>query len=120
MFYVEDILLTGTSLATISALKQQLDVIFSIKDLGDTIFFLGLEISRDKHRILIHQRKYMMDILTNAEIAGCKPTIAPFLLAVNLIKIVGIELLDPSFYKWIVRRLFYLRLTRLDLSFPVH
>lgn len=43
--YVDDIILTGTNTDAIQALKTHLHEVFSIKDLGQLHFFLGMEVS---------------------------------------------------------------------------
>lgn len=44
--YVDDILLTGDNLTIIADLKAALRAKFSIKDLGEAKYYLGLEVSR--------------------------------------------------------------------------
>ncbi|KAL0306939.1 UNVERIFIED_CONTAM: hypothetical protein Sradi_6111200 [Sesamum radiatum] len=44
--YVDDVLIAGPSKAMITELKQDLDNLFTIKDLGVAKYFLGLEIAR--------------------------------------------------------------------------
>lgn len=42
--YVDDIILTGDNLPIFHSLKHHLDVTFSIKDLGELSFFLGIDV----------------------------------------------------------------------------
>ncbi|KAL0325416.1 UNVERIFIED_CONTAM: Retrovirus-related Pol polyprotein from transposon RE1 [Sesamum radiatum] len=62
LVYVDDILVTGTSEVHLHNVKQYLDRLFSIKDLGPAKYFLGLELARSPHGLLITQRKYLQDI----------------------------------------------------------
>lgn len=46
LVYVDDMLVTGTSLSQIQHVKKALDVAFTMKDLGDLNYFLGVEITK--------------------------------------------------------------------------
>ena len=63
LIYVDDLVLTGTDLAEIQQLNQSLDAKFSIKDLGILKYFLGFEVARSTSGIVLHQRKYCLDLL---------------------------------------------------------
>ena len=60
---MDDILLTGSNLSTIQALKQHLHSSFGIKDLGLMHYFLGIEVSYLPTGIVLSQNKYTKDIL---------------------------------------------------------
>lgn len=47
ILYVDDMLLTGPHEAELTLVKQYLDSVFSIKDLGLAKYFLGVEIARN-------------------------------------------------------------------------
>ncbi|KAF5463501.1 hypothetical protein F2P56_019408, partial [Juglans regia] len=77
LVYVDDILLASDSLIEIQLLKTFLHDKFTIKDLGELKYFLGLEIARSKTGISICQRKYVLDILEQTGILGARPTAFP-------------------------------------------
>lgn len=47
---------------------------FEIKDLGRFRYFLGMEIAKSKRGIIVSQRKYILDILQDMGMLGCKLT----------------------------------------------
>nr|GEV75433.1 cysteine-rich RLK (receptor-like protein kinase) 8 [Tanacetum cinerariifolium] len=55
--YVYDILLTGNNLKLINHIQHQLDVAFSIKDLGSLNYYMGIEFLRNDKGITMTQRK---------------------------------------------------------------
>ena len=63
LVYVDDLLLTGDDTSCLSHLKAQLHAVFTIKDLGLTRYFLGIELARSYSGILLNQRKYVLDML---------------------------------------------------------
>ncbi|KAL2251563.1 UNVERIFIED_CONTAM: Retrovirus-related Pol polyprotein from transposon RE2 [Sesamum indicum] len=75
--YVDDVLVTGPSIADISQVKTYLYRLFTIKDLGDTRYFLGLEIARGDSGIFISQTKYIMDIIRDTGLVQAKSVSTP-------------------------------------------
>ncbi|KAL0404611.1 UNVERIFIED_CONTAM: Retrovirus-related Pol polyprotein from transposon RE1 [Sesamum radiatum] len=62
LVYIDDILLTGPSMDAIKIVKDYLHALFTIKDIGDARYFLGLEIARnsiDPYRRLIGRLLYL-------------------------------------------------------------
>jgi Reverse transcriptase (RNA-dependent DNA polymerase) len=50
---VDDILLIGSDISTLDEVKSSLKKMFSMKDLGETTYILGIKIYRDKSQKLI-------------------------------------------------------------------
>ncbi|KAL0395169.1 UNVERIFIED_CONTAM: Retrovirus-related Pol polyprotein from transposon RE1 [Sesamum latifolium] len=119
LVYVDDILLTGTSEDSLRAVKQYLDSLFTIKDLGNAKYFLGLELARSDHGLHITQHKYLQDILVDTAMENAKPASTPFSSGLQLTSDVGSPLLLPDKYRRLAGRLLYLGFTRLDISFHV-
>ncbi|KAL0419082.1 UNVERIFIED_CONTAM: Retrovirus-related Pol polyprotein from transposon RE2 [Sesamum radiatum] len=65
LVYVDDILITGSSLSTIQNIKTYLHELFTIKDLGDARYSFGLEIARDSSGTYLAQTKCTLDIITD-------------------------------------------------------
>ncbi|XP_059658805.1 uncharacterized mitochondrial protein AtMg00810-like [Cornus florida] len=77
LVYVDDILIGGDNIDEIKALKATLNAQFRIKDLGFPKYFLGIEIARSSRGILLYQRKYSLDILTDMGMLGCRSARTP-------------------------------------------
>jgi hypothetical protein len=52
---------------------------FTLKDLGDLHYFLGIEVTRTLNGIVVTQEKYAYDLFKRAEMVDCKP-VGPLLL----------------------------------------
>ena len=55
-----------------SIVKKKLANDFKIKDLGSLKYFLGMEFARSKSDILVNQRKYILDLLKETGLLGCR------------------------------------------------
>ena len=53
ILYVDDILLIGNDIVFLESIKRYLDNSFSMTDLGDAAYILGITIYRDRSRRLI-------------------------------------------------------------------
>lgn len=65
LVYVDDVIIAGNNRKEIQKVKDYLHSVFSIKDLGATKYFLGVEINRTKSGTFLSQRKYILDILND-------------------------------------------------------
>ena len=70
---MDDIAITGNDQDGIKKLKQHLFSHFQTKDLGKLKYFLGIEITQFNSGVVISQRKYTLDILTETGMLDCKP-----------------------------------------------
>lgn len=61
--YVDDLLITGSHDKSTSRFKSELMSEFEMTDLGVMTYFLGIEIHKSKVGLLMHQRRYALDIL---------------------------------------------------------
>ena len=56
-------IVTSTSPKEVEKLQSHLAKEFEMKDLGTLKYFLGIEVSRSKHKLFLSQRKYTLDLL---------------------------------------------------------
>ena len=70
---MDNIIITGSDQDGIRKLKQHLFNKFQTKYLGKLKYFLGIEIAQFKSGMVVSQRKYILDILEETGILGCKP-----------------------------------------------
>jgi hypothetical protein len=75
--YVDDIVITGDDIEEIKCLKEKLGKAFEVKDLGPLRYFLGIEIARSSRGIVLSRRKYVLDLLTETGMLGCRPCNSP-------------------------------------------
>ena len=70
LVYVDDIILTGSSSSLIQQITTQLNSTFSLKQLGQLDYFLGIEIKYLPDRsLLMTQSKYVRDLLHRTHMA---------------------------------------------------
>jgi len=119
LVYVDDLLITGDDVSSITQIKAKLHEAFTIKDLGLARYFLGIEIARSSTGTFLNQRKYIQDILADAGLTVAKPAKFPMAKGLKLSVETGVLLEDPESYRRIVGRLLYLTLTRPDISYVV-
>ncbi|RVW54234.1 Retrovirus-related Pol polyprotein from transposon TNT 1-94 [Vitis vinifera] len=117
--YVDDIILSGNDMGELQNLKKYLSEEFEVKDLGNLKYFLGMEVARSRKGIVVSQRKYILDLLKETGMLGCKPIDTPM----DSQKKLGIEKestpVDRGRYQRLVGRLIYLSHTRPDIGFAV-
>ncbi|KAG8491054.1 hypothetical protein CXB51_014208 [Gossypium anomalum] len=117
--YVDDIILTGDDSSEIVRLKEFLGTEFELKDLGNLKYFLGMEVAMTQTGISISQRKYVLDLLSEVSLMGCKPAETPMEFNLKLGTDEDGEEIDRGRYQRLVGRLIYLSHTRPDIAFSV-
>jgi len=116
--YVDDIVITGDDVEEIRYLKENLGKAFEVKDLGPLKYFLGIEIARSPKGIVLSQRKYVLDLLTETGMLGCRPSSTP-IDRNHQISAESRDSFNKETYQRLVGRLIYLCHTRPDISYAV-
>ena len=108
--YVDDVLVivTCNNSEEIMALKQLLDDRFKIKDLGTLNFFLGLEFLSVPNGLIMHQHKYIKELLAEYSIEDCKHVHSPLPSKLKPLFTSDDPLPDPTVYRQLIGKLNFL------------
>jgi len=117
LVYVDDIVLASNSLDEIDHLKSSLHSHFHIRDLGKLKYFLGLEVAHSSTGLPLCQRKYCMDLISDASLFNSKSSFTPMDPSLRLHHDSSAPLEDPLPYRCLVGRLIYLTNKRPDIAF---
>jgi hypothetical protein len=115
--YVDDLVITGSSLATVEDFKEM--KVFLMSDLGLLSFYLDIEVRQDTGGITLRQTHYARKILEMAGMVDCKAAATPMEERLRLSRDSTTEVVDATKYRRIVGSLWYLVHTRLDLAYDV-
>ena len=72
LVYVDYIVLIGNNTSVIDTFVQALSAKFSLKDLGNLNYFLGVEVIPHNKGLFLSQHKYISDILSRTNMSGAK------------------------------------------------
>jgi hypothetical protein len=119
LVYVDDIIVASSSDQATQALLLDLQKEFSLKDLDNLHYFLGIEVTKKKNGLLLTQEKYASDLLKRVGMSNCKPVATPLSTSEKLSLYEGTPLgsHDATNYRSVVGALQYLTLTRPDIAF---
>jgi Reverse transcriptase (RNA-dependent DNA polymerase) len=120
LVYVDDIIVTGTSQSFITRLFTDLHNTFTIKDLGNLSFFLGIETTHLPTGLHLSQTRYIDDLLIRARMSDAKPVVTPMQYGLQLTKDGSDPMADPTMYRSVVGALQYVTITRPKITFVVH
>jgi hypothetical protein len=121
LLYVDDIVLTASSMGLLHRIITALQTEFSMKDLGQLHHFLCMHVQRRPDGFLLSQHQYMLDILARAGMTACKPCTTPVDTNPKLSAIAGTPLSDSeaSDFRSLAGALQYLTFTRPNISYDV-
>ncbi|RVW29739.1 Retrovirus-related Pol polyprotein from transposon RE2 [Vitis vinifera] len=120
LVYVDDLIISRNDSAALKTFKAYLSDCFKMKDLGVLKYFLGIEVARSSAGLFLCQRKYTLDIVSEAGLLGAKLCGFPIEQNHRLGLANGELLSNPESYRRLVGRLIYLAVTRPDLAYSVH
>ncbi|KAA3478313.1 Retrovirus-related Pol polyprotein from transposon TNT 1-94 [Gossypium australe] len=120
LVYVDDIIITSNLPTSIDWFVQLLNSEFSLKDMGDLHYFLGIEVTRSFGCLHLCQKKYIHDVLDHCSIITIKSVHTPMVSSSSMSKNDGECLTDPTEYRILVGALQYVVLTRLDIAYVIN
>jgi hypothetical protein len=122
LVYFDDIIVASSTETATATLLKDLEKEFSLKDLGDLHYFLGIEVNKVCDGIILSQDKYASYLLKKVGMLDCKPVSSSLStnekLSLHEKSLLGSN--DATQYKSIVGDLQYLTLTRPDIAFSVN
>lgn len=120
LLYVDDVLLTGDTPDLITTLIQDLSNKFSMKNLGDIHYFLGIQAQSHDTGLFLNQTTYAQEILYEAGMASTNPIPTPLPIRLDAAFKDTTLFPDPTYFRSIAGKLQYLTLTRPDIQFAVN
>jgi hypothetical protein len=117
--YVDDLMITGSSLAAVEEFKEEMKRASLMIDLGLLSFYLSIEVRHDAGGITLRQAYYAKKILDMAGMADCKAAATPMEERLRLSRDSAAEEVDAALYCHVVGSLWYLIHTRPDLTYVI-
>ncbi|GKC30920.1 ribonuclease H-like domain-containing protein [Tanacetum coccineum] len=118
LLYVDDIILTASSLAFLQRIVASLHSEFAMTDLGSLNYFLSISTQRSVSGLFLSQLKFVEKILERAHMQNCNPCRTPVDKESKLGSD-GDPVSNPTLYRSLAGALQYLTFTRPDLSYAV-
>ncbi|GJS88782.1 ribonuclease H-like domain-containing protein [Tanacetum coccineum] len=118
LLYVDDIILTASSIAFLQSIIATLHAEFSMTDLGSLNYFLGISVTRNTSGMFLSQQKYASELLERAGMLTCNPCRTPVDTDSKL-SADGDPVSDPTLYRSLAGALKYLTFTRPDISYAM-
>ena len=89
--WIDDITFSSSNTTSVDRAIAELATHFKLRDLGETKYLLGVEISRDRstRSISLSQRQYILSMLERYGMADCHSVQTPAVVGLNLSKAMG-------------------------------
>ena len=120
LVYVDDLILTGNNSQFLQHVIKSLGERFSLKELNDLHYFLGVEVIPVQQGLFLSHNHYVHDLLTRLKMVGAKEVQTPMYVSANLMLDDGSTSCDAIEYRRTIGSLQYLSLTRPYLDFAVN
>nr|GFB28284.1 ribonuclease H-like domain-containing protein [Tanacetum cinerariifolium] len=118
LIYVDDIILTVSSVALLQQIITSLHQEFDMTDLSALNYFLSISTTRSSTGLFLSQKKYACELLERANMVNCNPSRTPVDTDSKL-GLAGVAVQDPTLYRSLAGGLKYLTFNRPNLSYAV-
>ncbi|KAL8160895.1 hypothetical protein V2J09_012384 [Rumex salicifolius] len=119
LIYVDDIILTASTMSFMKKIICALTREFAMSHLGSLRYFLGVLVKPLDNGIHLSQEQYALDILVRADRSSCNPCRTPVDTNPKLSSNAGEAVADPTEYRSLAGSLQYLCFTRPDICYAV-
>ncbi|RVW97157.1 Retrovirus-related Pol polyprotein from transposon TNT 1-94 [Vitis vinifera] len=120
LVYVDDILITGNNDQFVQHVITQLNNQFTLKDLGDIDYFLGIQVKHTSAGMHLSQAKYISNLLQKTKMLHVKPVPTPMVSNQSLSNSGSAPFSNTQLYRSIVGALQYATITRPDITYSVN
>ncbi|XP_047335919.1 uncharacterized mitochondrial protein AtMg00810-like [Impatiens glandulifera] len=117
--YVDDLIVTGSSIKSADEFKKQMMKEFEMSDLGLLTYYFSIEVDQKKNIIEVKQETYVEKVLKRFAMEDCNSSKYPMETKLQLRKNMEESLVDPKKYKRIIGFVMYLMHTQPDIFYVV-
>ncbi|GJX56154.1 ribonuclease H-like domain-containing protein [Tanacetum coccineum] len=118
LIYVDDIILTASSLDSLQQIIASLHNEFDMTDLGELNYFLSISSDRTSTGLFLSQKKYALQLFERAHMVNCNPSRTPVDTESKLGP-EGVPVSDPTLYRSLAGGLQYLTFTHFGFQLYV-
>ena len=101
--YVDDLIISGSNEKDVEIFKIYWNKYFHMKGLGKLKYFLGTEVAQNSDGIFLCQRKYALDLISEAGLLGAKLAKTPLEQNHKLTLVQSDDVEDATQYQHLVR-----------------
>ena len=117
--YVDDIIFGATHHDLCNDFSNMMRSEFEMSMMGELNFFLGLQIKQTSNGTMIHQQKYIKELLKRYGMESAKPIDTPISPSTRLVIDDGSPSVEEKLYRGMIGSLLYLTASRPDIVFSV-
>ncbi|KAL5548995.1 hypothetical protein UlMin_004226 [Ulmus minor] len=120
LIYIDDIIVAGSNEEEVEKLVAILNSSFSLKNLGQLSYFLGIEVKVVNEGLQLSQKRYIEDVLQKFKMDNAKPLPTPMISNLKLTSDDGDPITNATEYRSIVGALQYITISRPEIVFSVN